>query len=150
PNDPHWIISGDPQSFTAKRLPCVSLAGLEGKYVRLSFRVQREGRLGALGLYGSSSLQTYAARQIGRSLMVHDFTEPDSNYGPEDKLSFNFANSYAQARVVYVSSGSIDEAQRMIDDDVRTGFTFESTDRHPTVIVELARTKRLHRVSASY
>jgi hypothetical protein len=150
PNDPHWVNSGVPQSFSGQRFFRVSLAGLERKYLKLAFRVQRAGRLAALGLYGNSSLQTYAAHQVGRSPMVHDFIEADSNYGLEDRLGFNFANSYAQARVVYVSSGSIEGAQRMIDDDVQTGFAFDAGDRHPTVIIELARTKRLRRVSALY
>jgi len=69
---------------------------------------------------------------------------------PKNTLYFNFANLYARARVVYVSSGLLPLARRMIDDDGVTAFSFSSTDPHPTAIIELARTQQLHRVSAVY
>ena len=53
-------------------------------------------------------------------------------------LNFNFANLYAKARIVFVSSGAEEYAKRMIDDDVITAFQFAPTDPHPTLIVELA------------
>jgi hypothetical protein len=65
-------------------------------------------------------------------------------------LNFNFANLYARARIVFVSSGIKEHAKRMIDDDVITSFQFSATDPEPTVIVELADHERLHRVSAVY
>jgi hypothetical protein len=68
----------------------------------------------------------------------------------EDMLNFNFANLYARARIVFVSSGAGELAKRMIDDDVITSFQFASGDPHPTVIVELGDVERLHRVSAVY
>ncbi|HYJ06154.1 MAG TPA: hypothetical protein VEX43_13535, partial [Chthoniobacterales bacterium] len=61
-----------------------------------------------------------------------------------------FANLYAKARIVFVSSGAPEFAQRMIDDDVITSFQFAPADPHPTVIVELAELERLHRISALY
>jgi len=68
----------------------------------------------------------------------------------EDMLNFNFANLYARARIVFISSGLEEYAKRMIDDDVITSFQFAPADPHPTVIVELADRERLHRVSAVY
>src|ERR1041385_4656926 len=65
-------------------------------------------------------------------------------------LNFNFANLYARARIVFISSGSEENAKRMIDDNVITSFQFAPSDPHPTVIVELAERERLHRVSAVY
>ena len=65
-------------------------------------------------------------------------------------LNFNFANLYAQAQIVYVSSGAENYAERMIDDDVITAFQFAPADPNPTVIVELAERERLHRISALY
>jgi hypothetical protein len=38
----------------------------------------------------------------------------------------------------------------MIDDDAVTSFQFAPTDPHPTVVVELAESERLHRVSTLY
>jgi hypothetical protein len=67
-----------------------------------------------------------------------------------EKADYDLAKLEAQARVVYVSSGAIALTGRMIDNDVRTGFRFSGSDLHPTLIVELAQSKSLHRVSAVF
>ena len=133
-------------AFTGKRLINLSLLGVEARYVKLSFHVGKAGRIAALGLYGAQSLQKFAARQRGIVRVVNDTAKRRL----EDMLNFNFANLYARARVVFVSSGAEKFARRMIDDDAVTSFQFAPADPHPTVIVELAESERLHRVSALY
>jgi hypothetical protein len=64
--------------------------------------------------------------------------------------SFDLAKLSAEARVVYISSGELALARRMIDGNRATTFEFSSSDLHPTVIVELAQNQRLHRVTAAY
>ena len=143
---PKWNRANESVSFTGKRLFDLSMLGTEARYVKLSFHVTRPGTIAALGLYGPQSLQKFAARQRG----VIRVTNTAATRRLEDMLNFNFANLYARARVVFVSSGLEESARRMIDDDVITAFQFASTDPHPTVIVELADHERLHRVSAVY
>jgi hypothetical protein len=132
--------------FTGQRLFNLSMVGVEARYVKLSFRVQKGGRIAALGLYGSESLQRFSARQRGVVRVVNTLATKRL----EDMLNFNFANLYAKARVVYVSSGAEESARRMIDDDTMTAFRFAANDPHPTAIIELAESERLHRVSALY
>jgi hypothetical protein len=124
----------------------LSLAGTEARYVKLSFHVTKAGSIAGLGLYGAQSLERFAARQRG----VIRVTNSAATRRLEDMLNFNFANLYARARIVFISSGSEEYAKRMIDDDVITSFQFAPSDPHPTVIVELAERERLHRVSAVY
>jgi hypothetical protein len=132
--------------FTGKRFFDLSLLGTEARYVKLSFHVTKGGSIAALGLYGEQSLQKFAARQRG----VVRVTNSAATRRLEDMLNFNFANLYAQAHIVFISSGIEECAQRMIDDNVVTAFEFAPADPHPTVIVELADPERLHRVSAIY
>lgn len=141
-----WIEVNSGNSFTGKRLFNLSLAGTEARYVKLSFHVTKAGSIAGLGLYGSQSLERFAARQRG----VVRVTNSAATRRLEDMLNFNFANLYARARIVFISSGSEENAKRMIDDDVITSFQFAPSDPHPTVIVELAERERLHRVSAVY
>jgi hypothetical protein len=143
---PRWNEVNGSTSFTGKRLFDLSLLGTEARYVKLSFHVTRGGSIAALGLYGGQSLQKFAARQRG----VIRVTNSAATRRLEDMLNFNFANLYARARIVFVSSGMAEYAKRMIDDDVITSFQFAPADPHPTVIVELADRERLHRVSAVY
>jgi hypothetical protein len=141
-----WNRVNESIAFTGKRLIDLSMLGTEARYLKLSFHVTRAGTIAGLGLYGSQSLQKFAARQHG----VVRVTNTAATRRLEDMLNFNFANLYARARVVFVSSGLEESARRMIDDDVITAFQFAQADPHPTVIVELADHERLHRVSAVY
>jgi hypothetical protein len=141
-----WIEVDSGTSFAGKRLFNLSLAGTEARYVKLTFHVTKAGSIAGLGLYGGQSLQRFAARQRG----VVRVTNSAATRRLEDMLNFNFANLYARARIVFISSGAEENAKRMIDDDVITSFQFAPSDPHPTVIVELAERERLHRVSAVY
>jgi hypothetical protein len=141
-----WNEVNGSTSFTGKRLVDLSLLGTEARFVKLSFHVTRVGTIAAVGLYGEQSLQKFAARQRG----VIRVTNSAATRRLEDMLNFNFANLYARARIVFISSGMEEYARRMIDDNVVTAFQFAPADPHPTVIVELADRERLHRVSAVY
>ena len=145
-NSSKWTDVNGSTALTHKRLFNLSLVGVEARYVKLSFKVQKPGRIAALGLYGKQSLETFAARQ-GNVLRIANTFATDRL---EDILNFNFANLYARARVVFVSSGMTTSARRMIDDDTATAYRFAASDPRPTVIVELAESERLHRVSALY
>ena len=149
-NSPKWVEVDGSIAFTKKRLFNLSMVGVEARYVKLSFNVEKRGRIAALGLYGAETLQRFAQRQHNISWVSQTVASKATSPRPEDRLNFNFANLYAKARVVYVSSGIAPAARRMIDDDTETGFRFSSSDPHPTVIVELAESERLNRVSARY
>ncbi len=141
-----WNEAAPAISFSGQRVFNLSLPGIEAKYVRLSFRVEKEGRIAALGLYGTETLERFGARQ-GE---ISDTTNDVRSVRLKHPINFNFANLYARAEVVYVSSGPIPGAARMIDDDGSTWFSFSAADPHPTVIVELAGSPRLNRASAVY
>jgi hypothetical protein len=141
-----WHEATPSASFTGQRLIDVSLLGTEARYVKLSFRLTRAGTIAALGVYGPQSLQKFAARQRGATRVKNSAAARRL----EDMLNFNFANLYARAKIVFISSGMEENAKRMIDDDVISSFQFAPADPHPTVIVELADSERLHRVSAVY
>ena len=63
---------------------------------------------------------------------------------------FDWAKSQARAQITYVSSGPRTLSGRMIDNDLQTLFQFSESDASPTVIVELAKSTDLHRVSTVF
>ena len=63
---------------------------------------------------------------------------------------FDWAKCQARARIAYVSSGPKTLSSRMIDDDLQTQFRFSESDPSPTVVVELAKSTELHRVSTVF
>jgi hypothetical protein len=145
-DSPKWTDVSGKTEFTSKRLFNLSMVGVEARYVKLSFHVAKGGRIASLGLFGGVSLEKYANRQ---DATVRVSNTP-ATHRIEDMLNFNFANLYAKGRVVFVSSGAFGAAQRMIDDDTMSAFRFAASDPHPTVVVEMAESERLHRVSALY
>lgn len=149
-DDPGWVPIQGSTRFSGKRLFNLSLIGLEAKYVKLSFHIQKEGRVAGIALYGTPTLENFAAHHAVPAQTALTVASTRLINHPEDTLNFNFANRYARARVTYVSSGSQTTAPRMIDDDVITSFRFSGQDTHPTVIIELADEETLHRVSAVY
>ncbi len=48
----NWTEVNGSVAFASKRLFNLSLVGVEAKYVKLSFKVAKAGRIAALGLYG--------------------------------------------------------------------------------------------------
>jgi hypothetical protein len=150
PNDSRWIPVEGTKRLTGNRDFNLSILGVEARYVKLSFHIEKEGRFAGLGLYGEPTLEGFAEQNDPRIQSASRLASTRPAARPKNTLYFNFANLYARARIVYVSSGSLPLARRMIDDDGVTAFSFSSSDLHPTAIIELARTQQLHRVSAVY
>lgn len=70
--------------------------------------------------------------------------------GSEVQHEFDWAKLRAQGRIAYISSGPRGLRSRMIDNDLQTSFPFSESDQSPTVIVELAKTAQIHRVSTVF
>jgi hypothetical protein len=147
--DQGWNTVRTATSFDTQSVVNMPLAGVEAKYVRLSFHVTKEGSLGALSLYGIPTLEGYARGHTLRAQTAYSVGAVSLTTQLKETLNFNYANEYARGRVVYVSSGG-STPSRMIDDDVSTSFVFDPSDAHPTVIIALADRQNLQRVSTTY
>jgi hypothetical protein len=61
-DSPKWTDVSGTTTFTSKRLLNLSMVGVEARYVKLSFHVEKGGRVAALGLVGGVSLEKLANR----------------------------------------------------------------------------------------
>jgi hypothetical protein len=61
-SSPKWQEVDGSVTFTGKRLFNLSMLGVEARYVRLSFRVYKPGRITSLGLYGGERAERLALR----------------------------------------------------------------------------------------
>ena len=150
PNDSRWQTTDGSFDFSGRRFVNLSLTGIEAKYIRISFSIVKEGSIAGFSLFGATTLESFAERKRGSTDGSIGLAYISRDIPLSDMVNFNYANLYANARVVYVSSGTKTVARRMIDDDPLTAFSFAPTDVHPTAIVELADNQRLRRVSAIY
>jgi hypothetical protein len=148
--DPKWVLVQSATPFTGKRLLNLPVTGVEAKYVKLSFHVQKEGRLAGVAFYGSRTLENFAQHHVLHARSSYTLAATRLLSRPEETLNFNFANQYARGCIAYVSSGTLQAGARMIDDDVSTSFSFSPDDPHPTVIIALGENQNLHRISAVY
>lgn len=69
---------------------------------------------------------------------------------PDGTHDLDSSKLLADARVVYVSSGSALSGARVNSGGGRTFFRFSGSDLHPTVIFELAQSQEIQRVGAAY
>lgn len=115
-------------------------------------RITRNSRpaILALSLAGTLLGLSPARGQESDESTVPIVVEPSTPVSPVQALEVDLAKLRVNARVVYVSSGEKGFSLRMIDSDGRTAFRFFSGDVNPTVIVQLAHTERIHRVSTIF
>jgi hypothetical protein len=83
-DSPKWTDVSGKTAFTSKRLFNLSMVGVEARYVKLSFHVEKGGRIAALGLFGGISLEKFANRQNGVIRIANTLT----THRLEDMLNF--------------------------------------------------------------
>lgn len=141
-----WVSAGASIPFSHQRLISASLLGTEARYLKLSFHVQKAGRIATSGLTQSAGLVSSPASHRGAA----SFAQMTAHRDVTGKANLDFARMASHARVVHVSSGDLEKATQMIDENPATSFRFAATDRHPTVIIELNANKPLNHVTALY
>src|SRR5689334_21887454 len=66
-------------------------------------------------------------------------------------INCNVADLHTKARTLYVSSGSdLKQANRMIDGQAATTYSFSAEDRSPVAIIDLGKATTISRISAIY
>lgn len=114
----------------------------EAKYVKLTFEVSEPGRIASLGVYSTPSVATFTMPRARKM-----------NVGPSDSfalISSNLSDVHSRARAAYVSSGEIQEANNMIDDQSATTYKFGPGDNEPTAVIDLGEVRSLRRITALY
>jgi hypothetical protein len=87
-SSPKWIEVSGKTAFTHKRLFNLSMVGVEARYVKLSFHVEKGGRIASLGLLGGVLLGKVANRQNS----IVPVVKTPATHRFEDTLKFNFVN----------------------------------------------------------
>ena len=141
PDSPQWHSAAS-HELTSEGLKS-KVGPNEAKYVRLTFDVTEPGQIAGFGVYANPQ--------------VSDFTAPRAGKKAQDKtgsfglVSYNQTDMHAKARALYVSSGSdVREANKMIDDQTSTTYTFAAEDGTPTTVIDLGKAVSLRRLSAVY
>lgn len=142
-NSPRWrTTTAGAQDFAELNdvISC-ELGTVEARYVRVTFNLPRAGRIDTLGLFGNTTVASFGterSRQVGGRAFV--------GYEQVD-----MGNVAAQARVTRISSGAGPaEADKMLDGNLRTSYTFAASDQHPTTVIDLGVNRTLTRTSLAF
>ena len=141
-DSPQWHNAGQ-QELSAGAVKS-KIGPSEAKYVKLTFNVTQPGRIAGFGLYSTPA--------------VSDFTMPRPRKvafegKPENValVTSNLSDVHAKARALYVSSGAdTKDANKMIDSQPATSFTFAGDDASPIAVIDLGKETKLRRLSATY
>jgi hypothetical protein len=101
-NSPEWREVEGIVPFAHKRLFGVSLLGIEARFVRLSFHVEKEGRIAALAVYGEKSREASADRAVIAAKISDMFRAS----GLDAALNSTFANLHAPERTLLLTANS--------------------------------------------
>jgi hypothetical protein len=99
---PEWTEVEGIIPFAHKRLFGVSLLGIEAKFVRLSFHVEKAGRIAALAVYGSKLLSAATDRYDENAQPFKVFEAS----GLEDALDSKFARLHSSGSTLLLTSNS--------------------------------------------
>jgi hypothetical protein len=115
----------------------------DAKYLRLTFDVSQAGRIAGLGVYSTPAVADLTMPRVRRVA-----AGPSDTFG---LINCNLADVHAKARALYVSSGAdLKQANKMIDGQPATSYTFAADDHSPAAIIDLGKTTKISRISAIY
>lgn len=101
-NSPEWTEVEGIVPFAHKRLFGVSLLGIEAKFVRLSFHVEKESRVAALGIDSEKMSNGFADRDLRAVQPCKRFQAS----GLQDALNSRFATLHARTGTILLTSNS--------------------------------------------
>lgn len=114
----------------------------DAKYLKLTFDMTKAGRIAGFGVYSTPALADFTMPRVRK------VTNASDNFG---LINCNLADIHAKARALYVSSGNEPkQANRMIDGQPATTYTFSADDQTPAAIIDLGKTTSISRISAIY
>ena len=141
-DSPQWHSAGQ-QELSAGAVK-TKIGPSEAKYVKLTFNVTQPGRIAAFGLYSTPAVSDFTMPRP-RKVALEGKSE---NVG---LITSNLTDVHAKARTLYVSSGAdAKDANKMIDSQPATSFTFAGDDTNPIAIIDLGKETKLRRLSALY
>ena len=141
-DSPQWHSAGQ-QELNAGAVK-TKIGPSEAKYVKLTFNVTEPGRISGFGLYSTPAVSDFTMPRP-RKVALEGKSE---NVG---LITSNLTDVHAKARALYVSSGAdTRDANKMIDSQPATSFTFAGDDANPIAIIDLGKETTLRRLSALY
>ncbi|MCC5835582.1 MAG: hypothetical protein JJU20_12675 [Opitutales bacterium] len=139
-----WQTLSQPTQFRPGQPIEVEFPYTSTRYVRVRFEVDTPGSITPFAISGEDTI----LQMNPLFLQNLDSASGESSQAASgNTVPFNFASSITGAQVSHISSGNMQRAQEMIDDDPSTYFEFDGTERENVMVLDLRNSYRVSRFS---
>ncbi len=139
-----WINAGDNIPLTPRENMNFTFPVIQALFIKLTFNIEEEGEIASLGLFGGANIsQAFFKKENSDSA---EGAIPDS---PES-YSYDFASLYTGTEIAYINSGTLVDANLMIDDDSLTYYEFSPEDNQSILVLDLKQEALVNKVSLLY
>jgi len=141
-----WINVGENIPVKPRQRTNYTFPIIQARYVQLNFKIEEAGEIASLGLFGEPNIgQTKFQRRESESesgeVEISDTTQT---------ISYDYASLYTGTEIAYLNSGSLTDANLMIDDDSSTYYEFDPEDEQSILVLDLKQNATVNKLSLLY
>ena len=144
PDSKEWKPLVPPTEFGPKSFLDQDFSDIEAQFIIFKFVITTPGIISPLGAMGNEFIDQ-ASAEPPTAEELDGLSEAEKSA----MVPYDFASLLNGSSISLVSSGSVDGANSMIDDDITSYYEFESDDLEATLFMNLRASYRVSRVSLS-
>lgn len=124
-----WAAVGEPIEFKPGEEVQIDFAYRTSQFLHVSLDISKPGTIGSFNVFGTERISDV---RLDRE-RVNQTAALASN---APMIDYDYASLYSGSAVTHISSGDLVSANEMIDDDIRTGYTFDE-EAESLVVLDL-------------
>lgn len=134
-----WKPLADKVPYDKNGVVEVPIQGISARYIRIIFNTTEAGEIANLSMLGTRPINVNGVKVPGA---LENFAANE-----DEVYARNLAGLHRGTSVSYVSSGNLEDVDSMLDNDFRSGYTFDEEDKAPVWVVKLPGDNPVNKVS---
>ncbi len=147
-----WTKVGENISIAPKQRTNYTFPIILAQFVQLRFEIEKSGEIASLGLFGEPNIsQTKFQRREAAMDTQDSVDEAEAEIiATTETVSYDYASLYSGTEIAYLNSGSLNDANLMIDDDSLTYYEFSPQDEQSILVLDLKQNATVNKLSLLY
>ena len=147
-----WTEVGENISIAPKQRTNYTFPIILAQFVQLKFEIEKSGEIASLGLFGEPNIsQTkFQRREMAAQESVNEVEAELDISATTETVSYDYASLYSGTEIAYLNSGSLTDANLMIDDDSLTYYEFSPEDEQSILVLDLKQNATVNKLSLLY
>lgn len=117
----------------------INTKGINARYIKITFDSYQSGEIANLSMLGTKPININGTDYPGA---LENFVSTD-----DEVYERNLAALHRGTNISHVSSSDLDGVEDMLDNDFRTGYEFDDSDKSPVWIAKMPEGKDINKVS---